>query len=172
MWPLIPLKNFLKLSSVMLSSEERGMVLSSPLKGVTNCARIPDALKLSVMLRYNFLPGLNSPVWKFYKHRTTSQIAHIFMDSQNVSPSPPLEHPLDLFILIQTSQNAETPFSSIISLLTSPPVLEHYSSYHLQCHKASKSFISADLWDCLYGFAGIFNQVLSLVHLRFFHQLN
>ena len=52
----------LKLSNVMLSSEERGLVLSSPLKGVTNCARIPDALKLSVMLRYIFLPGLNSPV--------------------------------------------------------------------------------------------------------------
>ena len=51
-----------ELPSVMLSSEERGMVLSSPLKGVTNCAHIPDALKLSMMLRYNFLPGVNSPV--------------------------------------------------------------------------------------------------------------
>ena len=46
----------------MLSSEERGMVLSSPLKGVTNRVRIPDALKLFVMLRYNFLPGLDNPV--------------------------------------------------------------------------------------------------------------
>ena len=79
----------------MLSSEERGMVLSSPLKGVKNCAHIPDALKLSVMLKYIFLPGLNIPISKFYKHRTTSQIAHVFMDSQNVSPSPSLEHPLD-----------------------------------------------------------------------------
>ena len=46
----------------MLSSEERGIVLSSPLKGVTNCAHIPDALKLSMMLGNIFPPGLNSPV--------------------------------------------------------------------------------------------------------------
>ena len=57
-----PTKDLPKLSYVMLSSEKRGMVLSSPLKGVTNCTHIPDALKSSVMLRNIFLPGLNSSV--------------------------------------------------------------------------------------------------------------
>ena len=79
----------------MLSSEERGMLLSSPRKAVTNCACVLDALKSSVMLRNIFLPGLNSPVQDFYKHRTTSQMAHVFMSSQNASPLPSLEHPLD-----------------------------------------------------------------------------
>ena len=142
MWCLILQRS----SNVTLSSEEKGMLLSSPWKVVTNCAYILDALKSSVMLRNIFLPGLNSPVQDFYKHRTTFQIAHVFMNSQNASPLPNI-HSIQ-FIWIHTSDNFNISSPSIVSSYFSLPVLGNHSLYHLHWGKASRSFtVSTSCWN-------------------------
>ena len=65
-----------------------------PLKGVTKCAYTWCFENIYNNQKY-LPPWYNSPVCNFYKQWATFQVVLAFMNSQNTSPSPSLEHPLN-----------------------------------------------------------------------------